>query len=105
MPSPGGYAAALVVFGLGFGLSQPLSMVMMSDLAEARVGGLAMGLRFTAIMAANLSGPVMLGLVAEAVGLPLVFYAAAALVAMFGVATVVLRPNLLPQRREEHSAT
>jgi MFS family permease len=104
MPSPGGYAAALVVFGLGFGLSQPLSMVMMSDLAEARVGGLAMGLRFTAIMAANLSSPVMLGLMAEAVGLPFVFFAAAALVTMFGVATVVLRPNLLPQRREEHSA-
>lgn len=103
MSSPAGYAAMLVMFGLGFGLSQPLSMVMMSDLAEARVGGLAMGLRFTAIMAANLTSPVLLGLIAEAAGLPFVFFAAAALVLLFGVSVVGLRPHLLPQRREEKS--
>lgn len=105
MPTPAGYAAALLVFGLGFGLSQPLSMVMMSDLAEARVGGLAMGLRFTAIMAANLSGPVLLGLLAEVAGLAAVFFAAAALAALFGLTSVGLRPDLLPQRREEPGAS
>jgi len=103
MPSPVGYAAALVVFGLGFGLSQPLSMVMMSDLAAARDGGLAMGLRFTAIMAANLTGPVLLGLLAEVAALPFVFYAAAGLVGLFGLAAVGLHPELLPQRREENA--
>lgn len=101
LPSALGYTAVLLIFGLGFGLSQPLSMVMMSDLTGVQQGGMGMGLRLTAIMAANLTSPVLLGLVAEAAGLVLVFFIAAALVGIFGFVVVVKHPRFLPQRREE----
>ncbi|ACV68067.1 MFS transporter [Desulfohalobium retbaense] len=68
-----GVAGALVVFGLGFGISQPLSMVMVSDLSHSENSGLAMGLRFTTITAATFSSPLILGAVAEIAGLSAAF--------------------------------
>ncbi|EFK07513.1 conserved hypothetical protein [delta proteobacterium NaphS2] len=58
-------ALALCLFGLGFGLTQPLSMVMVADLSDPEHPGLSMGIRFTVISLANLLGPVLLGFLVE----------------------------------------
>ncbi len=95
-----GYSVILGVFGLGFGLTQPLSMVMMADLTDPRLSGLTMGLRFTAIMLADLLSPILLGFVVGLVGLQAAFYVAAAVVTLAGVYMFVLDPQLLPTRRQ-----
>ena len=100
MLSKVGYAMILAIFGLGFGLTQPLSMVMMADLADPRLSGLSMGLRFTAIMLADLLSPVLLGFVVGAFGLAVAFYVAAAVVTLAGVHMFAVQPHLLPDRRQ-----
>jgi MFS family permease len=75
----------MMVFGCGFGITQPLSMVMVSDLTVPGYTGLAMGIRFMTVMAAALLSPLILGFVADAFGLAVAFYAAAALLALVGV--------------------
>lgn len=92
---------AMGIFGIGFGLTQPLSMVMVADLTTPERSGVAMGVRFTALTLANLLGPVVLGLVVEAASLEAAFYASAALMAAVAVRLLVFRPELLPGRREE----
>lgn len=77
-------AAVLVLFGLGFGISQPLSMVMVSDIAPGEHSGLAMGLRFTVITSATVLSPLILGWVVSGFGLYACFFAAAGLVAVAG---------------------
>lgn len=86
----GQLAAVLVLFGLGFGISQPLSMVMVSDIAPEEHSGLAMGLRFTVITSATVLSPLTLGWVASGFGLHACFYAAAGLVAAAGGAIAFL---------------
>ena len=61
----------LLIFGLGFGLSQPLTMVMVSDF---RHSGLAMGLRFSVINLAAFSSPLLMGWVVHGLGLDWAFY-------------------------------
>jgi MFS family permease len=92
---------ALGIFGLGFGITQPLSMVMVADLTRPENAGIAMGLRFTALTFANLVGPLLLGLVVEGAGLAAAFYAPAIVVGLTGLYLLALRPQLLPGRREE----
>ena len=99
MLSKVGYAVVLAVLGLGFGLTQPLSMVMTADLTDPSLSGLTMGLRFTAIMLGDLLSPILLGFVVGAFGLAVAFYVAAAVVALAGVHMFVLQPHLLPARR------
>ncbi len=97
--STSGFAILIAIFGLGFGLTQPLSMVMMADLTDPSHSGLSMGLRLTVIMAAGLLSPICLGFIVEAVGLAPAFYAAALVVALAGVRMFILRPDLIPDRR------
>ncbi|MFW6314091.1 MAG: MFS transporter, partial [Desulfohalobiaceae bacterium] len=76
---------ALALFGLGFGISQPLSMVMVSDLVSTSVSGLAMGLRFTVITSAAFLGPLLLGAVVSWIGLEWAFYMPAGLLFAVGI--------------------
>lgn len=93
-------ALAVSVFGIGFGLTQPLSMVMVADLAEPEHAGVAIGVRFTAITLATMLGPVLFGFVVEGFGLSAAFYAGAGLMGGVGAYLLFLRPDLVPGRRE-----
>ncbi len=93
-------ALALCLFGLGFGLTQPLSMVMVADLSDPEHPGLSMGIRFMVISFANLLGPVLLGFLVEGIGLNSPFYASAFLVLAIGAYILKWKPGLLPGRRE-----
>jgi len=97
--STAGFAILISIFGLGFGITQPLSMVMVADLTTPNQSGLAMGLRFTAAMAASLISPIFLGLIIESFGLSPAFYVAASVVALAGIRIFILRPDLIPGRR------
>ena len=97
--SVAGFGLLISIFGLGFGMTQPLSMVMVADLTNPDQSGLAMGLRFTAIMIAGLLGPIVLGLIIEASGLAPAFYVAALVVVLTGIRMLILRPDLIPDRR------
>jgi predicted MFS family arabinose efflux permease len=94
-----GFAILIAIFGLGFGLTQPMSMVMMADLTDPNHSGLSMGLRLTVIMVAGLLSPVCLGFIVETIGLAPAFYTAAMVVALAGVWMFILRPDLIPDRR------
>ena len=93
-------ALVICLFGLGFGLTQPLSMVMVADIADPGHPGMSMGVRFMIITLGNLLGPVFLGFLVEAVDLNAAFYASALLVLAVGVYILKWKPGLLPGRRE-----
>ena len=95
-----GFAVLISIFGLGFGMTQPLSMVMVADLANPNHSGLTMGLRFTAIMLAGLLSPILLGLIIETFGLTPAFYVAAMVVVLAGIRMFIIRPDLIPGRRQ-----
>ncbi len=95
---------ALCLFGLGFGLTQPLSMVMVADLSDPEHPGMSMGIRFMVISLANLLGPVLLGVLAEGVGLDSPFYVSAFLVLAIGFYILKWKPRLLPERRESQKS-
>ena len=97
--SVAGFTILISVFGLGFGMTQPLSMVMISDLTNPTQSGLAMGLRFSSIMLAGLLSPIVLGFIIETIGLGAAFYAAALVVALAGIRMFFIRPDLIPGRR------
>ncbi|MDZ7799417.1 MAG: MFS transporter [Trueperaceae bacterium] len=71
--------AAMVVVGVGSGITQPLSLAVVSDHVPRRMLGFALGFRMTGNRAAQLVAPVALGLVAEAAGVHWVFVGAGAL--------------------------
>jgi MFS family permease len=73
-------AGCMVVFGAGFGLSQPVSMVMVADRVAARERGVALGVRLTGNRSAQLLSPVALAVVAERLGMPPFFVLHALLV-------------------------
>ena len=97
--SVAGFAILISLFGLGFGMTQPLSMVMIADLTDPDQSGLSMGLRFTAIMAAGLLSPVLLGFIIETFSLSPAFYLAALVIALAGIQMFIIRPDLIPNRR------
>lgn len=66
-------AGLAVMIGVGSGLAQPLTMVAIADHVEARERPSALGLRLTSNQAAQVAGPLALGVVAEAFGLTLMF--------------------------------
>jgi MFS family permease len=99
MTSTAGFAILIAIFGLGFGITQPLSMVMIADLANPKQSGLFMGLRFTALMLASLLSPIVLGLIIETFGLSPAFYVAALVVVLVGIHMFIIRPDLIPGRR------
>ncbi len=84
----------MIVFGCGFGISQPLSMVMVSDRAAPGFAGLAMGIRFMTVMSAALLSPLVLGFVVEGFGLDAAFHLASGLLFLAGAWIVnVLRKS------------
>ena len=97
--STAGYTILISLFGLGFGMTQPLSLVMVADLMDPNQSGLTMGLRFTAIMLAGLLSPVCLGLIIDSFGMAPAFYVAAIVVILAGVRMFIIRPELIPARR------
>jgi MFS family permease len=97
--SVAGFTVLISIFGLGFGMTQPLSMVMVADLADPNQSGLTMGLRFTAIMLAGLLSPILLGLIIESFGMRPAFYVAALVVVLSGSHMLFIRPDLIPGRR------
>ena len=97
--SVAGFTILISIFGLGFGMTQPLSMVMISDLTNPTQSGLAMGLRFSSIMLAGLISPIILGFIIETIGLSPAFYAAAVVVVLAGIRMFLIRPDLIPGRR------
>ena len=99
MVSTTGFAILIAIFGLGFGLTQPLSMVMMADMTDPSHSGLSMGLRLTVIMIAGLLSPICLGFIVETIGLAPAFYTAAVVVTLAGIRMFILRPDLIPDRR------
>ena len=88
----------LLYYGTGFALTQPLTMVMVSDQAPSQNAGLSMGLRFTVITLANVVGPIILGLIGAKFGLHATFYSASCMLALVSFYILVLNPDLLPQR-------
>ena len=101
-------ALFMMVFGAGFGLSQPVSMVMVADRVTAGERGAALGVRLTGNGLAQLLSPVALVVVAERAGLPLLFVlhgllvlgAAAALGALTRRRTKAPAPAIEHDRRE-----
>ena len=68
--------------GLGFGISQPLTMVMVSDHSGS---GLAMGVRFTTITLATVLSPLFMGGLVHTLGLNFAFYAGALMIICLGI--------------------
>lgn len=96
-------AIAISIFGIGFGLNQPLSMVMVADVSDPEGAGVAMGLRFTVLTFATMLGPATLGFAVQGLGLNAAFYAPAGLMVAVGVFVLVVRPDLVPTRRDGHA--
>jgi MFS family permease len=86
-----GLVIIFLSFGLGFGISQPLSMVMIADRSSSQGSGLAMGMRFTTISLATFLSPLVLGWVVSNFGLDWAFYAAFGLVFLGGIFILWLR--------------
>jgi len=59
--------------GMGTGLSQPITMVMVADSTSDEERGLAMGLRLTANRVALFVGPLLSGVLVRLVGMPATF--------------------------------
>ena len=68
--------------GFGFGISQPLTMVMVSDHSGS---GLAMGVRFSTITTATVLSPLLMGWVVDFGGLELPFYLGAMMILSLGL--------------------
>ncbi len=79
----------VVLFGVGGGLSQPVSMVMVADRVAPRERGTALGVRLTFNRLAQLLAPVVLTALAERSGLISLFVAHALLVGVAALALVV----------------
>jgi MFS family permease len=79
-----GLSIAALLIGLGFGVTQPLSMLILSESRPPGTAGLAMGVRLTVIMLATLVSPVVSGLAVRVFGLESAFFAAAMIVAGTG---------------------
>jgi MFS family permease len=82
-PSPAGIAAALLVFGLGHGLSFPAVATGIADLAEARFRAGTMSIRTSMLMVGQAIGPWAFPFVGGRVGYPPVL-------AGVGIASAVL---------------
>ncbi|GAB6161365.1 hypothetical protein JCM12298_05240 [Desulfothermus naphthae] len=62
------------LWGGGFGISQPLSMLLMSENIQREKSGLGMGLRFTAINLSTSLAPIVFGLITEYIEISYNFY-------------------------------
>jgi len=102
-----GIMPLIIIFGFGFGLFQPLSMVMISDLAAANISGINMGLRITVLMLATIMGPLTMGIIVHYThytNLSGAFFATAGVVFITATYLLVIKSELLPVRREDRAA-
>ena len=88
LPSITGVCFAVLLIGLGFGVAQPLSMLMLSELRPPGSAGLIMGLRFTVITLATLVSPVVSGQIVKLLGIEYAFYAATVIALTAGILIV-----------------
>jgi len=75
---------AAMLVGVGTGITQPLSLVLVVEQVQASKRSLALGLRLTANRVTQVAGPLLLGRLAEASSLTLVFVATASVVLASG---------------------
>ena len=80
LPSITGAGFAVLLIGLGFGVAQPLSMLMLSEFKTPGSAGLIMGLWFTVTTLATLVSPVVSGQIVKLFGIEYAFYAASVIV-------------------------
>jgi MFS family permease len=80
------------VFGLGMGMSFPLLLSILSKATNARAQGVSVGLRTTANRLASIVVPVLMGFIAEIVGVRWSFLiVGVSLIAILGAAAAVIR--------------
>jgi MFS family permease len=82
-------AITSLLVGLGTGITQPLSIVTVTDHVPRDRVGFALGLRLTGNRLAQVVSPVVIGLVAEFAGVPWAFIASA--LTLVVTATIILR--------------
>jgi MFS family permease len=80
-------------FGVGFGISQPVSMVTVVEESEPGNRGFLLGLRLTGNRVAQLVGPLVIGLVADALGFGPAFLAGALVVVVGSFLLLLFRPR------------
>lgn len=83
--------ASSLLLGLAVGIAQPLTMVAMVEEVEEASHGVAFGTRITANRLVQFVAPLLLGLVAQALGYAAMFLVAAAAVGATAVGLVLLR--------------
>ncbi|MGH7906706.1 MAG: MFS transporter, partial [Candidatus Binataceae bacterium] len=74
MPNFALLAVAMVVFGVGMGINQPLLLAILSSAVSYENQGVSAGLRSTANLIASLLIPIVMGFVIEAAGIRHGFY-------------------------------
>lgn len=80
------------VFGLGMGMSFPLLLSILAEATDARAQGVSVGLRTTANRLASIVVPVLMGFIAEIVGVRWSFLiVGVSLMAILGAAAAVIR--------------
>jgi len=85
-------AVLAVLVGLGTGISQPLSMVILAEHVQPEQRSSALGMRLMGNRGAQVVAPLLLGLLAELAGYKLTFLIAGAGLLMVTVVVVRLKP-------------
>ncbi len=67
----------LLSWGCAFGISQPLSMYLISEELSVANSGIGMGMRFTMITFSAFMSPLLFGIIGENFSLPAIFYVCA----------------------------
>ncbi len=80
----------ILMTGLGFGISQPLSMVMISDLVPTEYLGLSFGMRFSIMTFAAIIAPFIFGLLTHKWGTASSFYVASLFMIIVGGIIIML---------------
>ncbi len=79
----------IVMWGIGFGISQPLSMLLISENIKKDSSGIGMGVRFTAITISGSTAPVIFGLITQYMDIKYNFYLASLIcLTLFSVLTI-----------------
>ncbi len=82
----------ILMTGFGFGISQPLSMVMISDFVPTEYLGLSFGMRFSIMTFAAITGPSVFGLLTHRWGIASPFYISSLfMIIIGGVITILLK--------------
>lgn len=87
-----------ILVGLGSGISQPLSMVLLAEHVPAEQRSSALAMRLMGNRGAQVSAPLVLGVIAELIGFTLTFLFTG--VALLGVLMIVLRLRPAFERAE-----